>query len=175
MSFVRPIAPTSDAGAAERNEQLGPKTFRDSDFSDLEESVPWWRALAVLGAFGLVEGLLFWMNVTVTTTRAGSFTSLPGALLVLMIAIGLGGIVAAALGFGAEAVACFVAAAVGFGVFFGVNNSSNGIPGQGLTLSGDHLLFGILLAVGALVLALGAAGMARVYVTLARAAPVRPA
>jgi hypothetical protein len=166
MSFpFHPIAPTSDAGHAEREEQEGPKTYDEGDFSDMEDSVGIWRAVVVLGALLLVEGLIF-QNIVIGLTSIGAPPFLPLLALAAIIAIGLGGLAVAALGFGPEALACFGAAVVGGGVYAAVNGNAGGA----LPFSTDLVMFEVLLALGALLIAVGGVQVGRIYRVLSHAA-----
>jgi hypothetical protein len=161
---IHPIAQTSDAGSAEREEEQGPKTYYSGDFSDTEDSVGWWRAVAVIGILLVVEGLILVSNLsTVRLPGPGGaiVPYLPATIFAMVVVIGIGGVVAAALGFGPEALAFFGAAVVGLGFYAYVASSSISTAGQ--TLGGDLIALGILLAIGALLLAVGATKLVRVY------------
>jgi hypothetical protein len=168
---IHPIAQTSDAGSAEREQEQGPKTFDSADFSDSEESVGWWRAVVVFGILLVVEGSILVSNLSTGRLPGpgGAIVPyLPATIFAMTVVIGIGGVVAAALGFGPEALAIFGAAVVGFGFYAYV--SSDAISTAGQTLGGDLIVLGILLAIGALLFAVGAAELVRVYRTLSHEA-----
>jgi hypothetical protein len=166
-----PIAPTSDAGSAEREEELGPKTYTSADFSNTEDSVDAWRATALFGVLLVAEGIVFLATIrtgVVTGPGGGPFLALPVLTMWTMLGVTFfGGVVAAMAGFGTESFAFFGAAAVGIGVWAFVSSAS--LPGVGPTLGQALVVFGIVVAVGGVLLALGATGIAWIYVTLARA------
>jgi len=165
MSYqFHPIAPTSDPERAKQEAERGPKTYVDSDFSDAEDSLPWWRALTLFGAVLVAQALLIWWVLTSPGSGGSSLTA--GTGMAAVIIIGLGGLAVAALGFGAEAIALFAGSLVGAALLIVLLMSGN--PGGVPTLGVDRIILVCTVAVGVLMCAVGVVAMARVYRALSR-------
>jgi hypothetical protein len=156
---VHPIAPTSDAGSAERDEPPGSKIYDEGGFSDPKDSVGNWRAIAVFGALLLLEDAMFRNTIVITLTTTGPAPFFPWIALGVIVLICAGGLVVALMGFGAEAEACFGAAAFGFGVYTIIDNTSV-LPAASVpAFSTDVTLFWIMMGVGVLLIAVGGVKM----------------
>jgi len=101
--WSRPVAAPPDSDS----DQGTGINFTRSDFSNAEDALPWWEAIAVYG------GLLLGSGAAVAVAlRGGPLTGPPDPfpVLVLFIVLVLSGILAAVLGFGEVAIALFGAA-----------------------------------------------------------------
>jgi hypothetical protein len=174
MSFpFHPIAPTSDAGNAERGDEVGAKTFTGDDFSDEEDALPWWRAIALFGALLLVAGFILLKTFPNSGVLFGttSLTRTPPMVIgavALMVAAGL---ITALLSFGEESLAFFGAAAVLFSIPLAAPASdiTNGFTSSAV----GKVILGVTVGIGVLIFLGGVMGLARTYRAMGNEAPKR--
>jgi hypothetical protein len=166
-----PIAPTSDPGRAQRDEHEGPKTYTTSDFSDMEDALPWWRAVAIFGVLLFVEGFVLWG--TFSGVNNGTVLRVPPLVYGLSAVMGAAGLFAAVLSFGQEALA-FFAGALTLVIVCLAAPASILLHGFGSSATGA-LIIGSMAALGSLLVLVGAVGLARTYRALGEEDQIRSA
>lgn len=155
----RPIAPGSHPEGARSAKEEGPKTFVTGDTSDMEDSLPWWRALTLFGVLLLVVTDVLWSSFPGSTLTLGA--RLPLSIIGTVALLVLSGMATAVLSFGQESIAFFAAAAI---LFFDAIALPSSVIDKGFASSvNGFAILGVMFALGTLLAVGGAIGLIRVY------------
>ncbi|MGA7476938.1 MAG: hypothetical protein WBW47_06965 [Thermoplasmata archaeon] len=155
-----PVAVTSYPGMAKIRDDQDAKNFDEHEFTEFEDTLSAWKALALFGGLVLVEGVLLWVFLTNLPTPMGYGPPSPGIVLagwVGLFAI-LGGLPAIFFSYTEVGLAIFAAGGVGLvaGLVFPLTELPAGasVFAQPVFGADQAAVLGLLVA-GAFLLALG--------------------